>query len=73
MGGADAHDGALGFAVGDLALQQRGQVLLMGPVLLAGLGGQRLPERADGRCLEHPGEVGDQGWQPVFGWRGWHR
>jgi len=31
VGGADAHDGAFGLPVGDLALQQGGQVLLVWP------------------------------------------
>jgi hypothetical protein len=37
VGGADAHDAALGLPVGDLPLQQGGQVLLVRPVLVAGL------------------------------------
>src|SRR5213078_4142168 len=59
VGGADAHDGAFGLPVGDLALQQGGQVLLVRPVLVAGLGGELFPECADGGGLQCPGQVGD--------------
>lgn len=48
VGGADPHHGALGLPVSDLALKQGRQILLVGPVRIAGLGGQVLPAGADG-------------------------
>lgn len=43
VGGADPHDRSGGFPVGGLALQDRGQVFLMRPVFVAGLGSQWFP------------------------------
>ena len=63
--GADPHGGAGGLAVGDLALQDRGQVLLVRPVLVAGLVGEFFPEAPDRRGLQHPGQVGQHRGQPV--------
>src|SRR5690606_13907914 len=51
--------------IGDLTLQQGGEVFLVGPVLVAGLVGEVAPAPSDGRCFQHPGEIGDLGRQPV--------
>lgn len=59
VGGADPHDGALGLAVGDLALEERSEVFLVRPVLVPGLVGELFPAVGDGGDLEHPGQVGD--------------
>ena len=63
--GADPHGGALGLAVGDLPLQHRGEVLLVGPVLVAGLVGDLLPAPSDRGGLEDPGQVGHLRGQPL--------
>lgn len=50
-----------GFAVGDLAAQDRGQVLLIRPSLFTGGVGEIGEHTGNGRCLEDPSGIGDLG------------
>ena len=58
-GGADAALAAVGLPGGDLALQARGQELLVGPGLGAGPLGQPVHRPGQRRGLQRAGEVGD--------------
>ena len=58
-GGADAALAAVGIPGGDLALQARGEELLMGPGLGAGPLGQPFHRPGQRRGLQRPGQVGD--------------
>ncbi len=51
--GADPHGGAGGFTIGELALQYRGEVFLVRPVLVAGVIGELFPDPSDGRYFQH--------------------
>ena len=58
-GRADPKSGAGGVAGGDLAFQDRGQVVLMGPPGVAGVVGQARGGLGDPRRLQRGGQVGD--------------
>ena len=58
-GGADPEPGAGGVAGGDLAFEDRGQVVLVGPAGVAGVVGQAGRGLRDPGCLERDGQVGD--------------
>ena len=70
MGGADPHRGARGLAFGELALQDGGEVFLVGPVLPAGVVGELFPHPPDGRHMQHPGHVRQLRREPVSRFRG---
>ena len=80
--GADPHRGAVGLAVGDLALQHRGQVLLVRPVLVAGLVGEFFPDTrrssgsstpGSGRPSSTASRPGRAAWPVVWSWWSWSR
>ena len=58
-GGTDAAFAAVGLAGGDLALQARGEELLMRPRFGAGPLGQPVHRPGQRRRLQRPGQVGD--------------
>lgn len=57
--GADPQSGAGGVAGGDLTLEHRGQVVLVGPAGIAGMVGQPCRGLGNSGRLERGGEMGD--------------